>query len=963
MIDSLNNYYFQSLNEFNLECKNVNSLNIFSLNARSMQSQDKFNSLKNVISNISEEIHLIIIQETWIPNEIKSMYEIDGYKSFHCCREEGYGGVSVYVHQNTKCSLIGIENFENINVVELILNEYKIENKPISVVAYYRPPSSNINVFLKFIENKAVVNNNPQLFLGDSNIDTLSDVGISSAFKNLLSSYDYVVCNNMTTRPASLTCIDHVISNFLNAASMNISSICNDLSDHNIIFTQLKTTTRSNKFIMKSTFKTDFRRVINGLPEIINSIDWSSNNPDLIYSEVSLRLTNLIKINTKETCKKIKHKYLTSPWITDNMKTLITQKHVLKKRLNKDKNNVYLKDSFRRINRLLEECLHEAKDRHYKQSLAKCGNDPKKTWAFLNKSIGRSRLTSIPNVKDSDGNSIECPKKTATLFNNHFIKVSQELEAAFPAGHQCGSLDTIKSIDTQLHFDDATQDEIVQIIESLDSKSAPGHDLITVQLLKDCKNVMVPFLTKLFNLMLSTSRYPDQLKIQKVTPIFKSGDPALVENYRPISVLSVINKVIEKLLYSRILKHLENQNFFYKSQYGFRKKSNTAVAIQDLIQHISEKVDGKMKVGGLFLDLKKAFDSVNHEILIYKLEHYGIQGSENALIKDYLMNRRQYVQLLNNPSSLESINVGVPQGSVLGPLFYLIFINDFARLSLSGQLFLFADDSSLFYHGKSEMEIKMKIENDLPLIAEFMKINKLHINTSKTKLLKFWTVRTPMDLQIEFGGATITESESVKFLGVVLSKDLKWKKHIEYVRKKVSPALGILFKFKHKFSTEIKKSLYFALIHSHLTYNICVWGFGPGLSNCQVLQNRALKCVFNLNPRLPTVLLYTSVTEVLPLQGLFDLQVACSVFKRIKGFSFGNIRFIMFNELSDRSRRKQNQLILPLPRVDLTRQQLKYQGAMIVNDLPDDILTSNTVSMFKSQAIRFIKERKLALYL
>jgi retron-type reverse transcriptase len=240
-----------------------------------------------------------------------------------------------------------------------------------------------------------------------------------------------------------------------------------------------------------------------------------------------------------------------------------------------------------------------------------------------------------------------------------------------------------------------TETQVAKIINNLKDKSSAGHDLISPKLLKLCVNELTPIITKLINKAILENIYPDILKIAKVLPIYKSGDKTILNNYRPISILISINKIFEKILYAQLINHIEKNKIMYKHQYGFRKHHNTTHALISSYDYIIEQINNNKFVMGLFIDLRKAFDSINHSILINKLTYYGINGPFLNILRDYLKNRKIFTQIGSISSEMLPISYGVPQGSVLGPILFLLFINDIQYLT-DNELKLFADDTNMF---------------------------------------------------------------------------------------------------------------------------------------------------------------------------------------------------------------------------------------------------------------------------
>ena len=339
--------------------------------------------------------------------------------------------------------------------------------------------------------------------------------------------------------------------------------------------------------------------------------------------------------------------------------------------------------------------------------------------------------------------------------------------------------------------------------------------------------MIAPILCEIFNLFIKTGEYPDPLKIAKVIPIFKKGDPSLASNYRPISVLSCINKIYEKILFRRLYNFLEKYNILYEFQFGFRQGHSTEHALVEIIDKIKQAIDNNELTCGLFLDLSKAFDTVNHEILLYKLDHYGIRGPALKLIKNYLTNRKQFVKIGKNKSELRPISCGVPQGSVLGPLLFILYINDLHKACSTGNIRIFADDTNVFFKCKDIKEITRIGSLLMIQLHQWFKSNKLTLNAEKSNFVVFRSKRnkqTNIPDQLQFENQKISRKNSVKYLGVILDEHLTWNEHILDLCNKLKRHFKTFYCIRRYLNKEQVKSIYYALIYSHIKYGITVYG-------------------------------------------------------------------------------------------------------------------------------------------
>ena len=580
-------------------------------------------------------------------------------------------------------------------------------------------------------------------------------------------------------------------------------------------------------------------------------------------------------------------------------------------------------------------------------------NDIKKTWQGIKQLInlrGRT-LYNIPQNVEVDGLVLNDKQTIVNAFNTYFTSIGPDLASKVPVRD---NINFEKFMKTRLKDSfvllPVTAHEIECEIQNLNASKSTGPYSIPCKLLKCLKLILSDPLAFLLNYSFTSGTVPDKLKMARVMPIYKKGDRKILSNYRPISILSIFNKIMERLTNNRLIDFFDKNNILFKGQFGFRANHSTDHAAHLITDKIKNAIENKLFACGIFLDLTKAFDTVDHNILIKKLEYYGIRGIVNDWFQSYLNGRAQFVSFDNISSPLQHISCGVPQGSVLGPLLFLLYINDFQTCAPYFEFHLYADDSNLFCNDKSLYDLETSINTQLHFVDDWLCANKLSLNVAKSNFVIFHPPQKKRNYQLNIliRGQYLPESKNVNYLGIIFDCNLSWKTHVHELTKKLARGIGVLSKLRHFVHVQALIQVYYSVIFPYLTYGLTIWGhtYESNLKPLVTLQKKAVRIITFSGFREHTSPLFKQL-NLLKFTDIVYLKTAMFLHDYFNG-KLPEIFDNFFSEISNIHQyntrlASRSTYSLPQIRTNYGKYNIKYKGPQIWNDIDESI---KTLSLF-----------------
>ena len=609
-------------------------------------------------------------------------------------------------------------------------------------------------------------------------------------------------------------------------------------------------------------------------------------------------------------------------------------------------------------------CIKDAEIKYYQELFENKKHASLNFWKGLGKSLGtKNKPRSNISKLIIDGNEITDDNAMSNAMNDYFCSIGQNIANTMNSGNTDFRQYLQNRIQNTFYLKPIIPNDVLKEIDKLKTKKSSGPDNLPNKIIKESKYNLIEPLTILYNSVFLHAKYPDKWKLAKVIALHKKGSLSLPENYRPISLLDCFGKILERLIYKQMFSFITKYSILFIYQYGFRHGHSTTLALIDIIDTIKKRLDNGDYGIGIFIDIKKkAFDTVNHEILLTKLEHYGFRGHSLQLLQSYVSDRKQYTRINGVTSTVQSLNYGVPQGSVLGPLLFLLYVNDIQYCIDKNKIKLFADDTGIFQFNRNLNELRNEASRNLSKIYDWFSFNRLALSLEKSHFLIFHSKRKKIDDNIEklqFGNNSIPRAYSTKYIGMTIDENLSWDLHINGILKSLYRYYSLFYHMRHFVNHQLIRTIYYSCVYSRIQYGIEVFGMcNSGLINkLQVIQNKLLRILGSKDRYYSTHALHKEF-DILTVLGIRNMLILKFVYNCVNGDPVDAFKnYFKRPSHSYGTSQAGNLLREPIRTESYGRSTTHFTGATLWNELPLSLKARPSLDSFKYNLKKFLQNK------